>query len=146
MYHSSALLLPDGTVLISGSNPNAALTLTGPFPTEFRTQIFNPHYLQWGVPRNVLWKVSSFQGRIRYRYKGFGFRGRAKLIPKSNPNTALTLTGPFPSGLYPTLPAVGRAVQRVLDGERRFSCMRASGLSIKGLGLHLRATPMPISP
>ena len=59
MYHSSALLLPDGTVLISGSNPNAALTLTGPYPTEFRTQIFTPHYLQWGVPRNVLWKVSG---------------------------------------------------------------------------------------
>ena len=59
MYHSSALLLSDGTVLISGSNPNMNLTLTGNYPTEFRTQIFTPHYLQWGVSRNLLWRVSN---------------------------------------------------------------------------------------
>ncbi|KAJ7072054.1 glyoxal oxidase [Mycena amicta] len=46
MYHSSALLLPDGSVLVSGSNPNSDLNV-GPkikFPTEYRTERFYPSY------------------------------------------------------------------------------------------------------
>ena len=65
MYHSSALLLSDGTVYISGSNPNPFFVPFNPkapiathFPTEFRTSIFRPHYLQWGVSQNVLTTVS----------------------------------------------------------------------------------------
>ncbi|CAI5999122.1 unnamed protein product [Closterium sp. NIES-64] len=59
MYHSSALLLWDGSVLISGSNPNDRLTTRGTYPTQFAVDRFAPSYLQWGVPRNVLWKVPS---------------------------------------------------------------------------------------
>jgi len=46
MYHSSATLLPDGSVFISGSNPNADYTV-GPnvkYPTEYRTELFYPSY------------------------------------------------------------------------------------------------------
>uniref|UniRef100_A0A8H7Y6W4 Copper radical oxidase n=1 Tax=Psilocybe cubensis TaxID=181762 RepID=A0A8H7Y6W4_PSICU len=46
MYHSSATLLPDGSVMVSGSNPNPDYTV-GPdveYPTEYRTEIFYPPY------------------------------------------------------------------------------------------------------
>lgn len=40
MYHSAATLLPDGSVFVSGSNPNADFISAGtpgyPFPTEYR--------------------------------------------------------------------------------------------------------------
>ncbi|EEP75562.1 hypothetical protein UREG_00408 [Uncinocarpus reesii 1704] len=65
MYHSVALLLLDGTVLVAGSNPVEQPVLvanpTDPryaFPTEFRVEIYTPHYLMNGKankrPRNVL--------------------------------------------------------------------------------------------
>jgi len=44
MYHSSAVLLPDGSVLVSGSNPNPDYTV-GPdvqYPTEYRTELWYP--------------------------------------------------------------------------------------------------------
>ncbi|KAF9447951.1 copper radical oxidase [Macrolepiota fuliginosa MF-IS2] len=44
MYHSSATLLPDGSILISGSNPNADYTTDVKYPTEYRTEIFYPSY------------------------------------------------------------------------------------------------------
>jgi hypothetical protein len=44
LYHSSATLLPDGSVLTSGSNPNADLIREGTpgyqWPTEYRTEYF----------------------------------------------------------------------------------------------------------
>ncbi|CAE6410335.1 unnamed protein product [Rhizoctonia solani] len=47
MYHSAATLLPDGSVFISGSNPNA--DFVGPdmgykYPTEYRVELFYPEY------------------------------------------------------------------------------------------------------
>ncbi|KAG6855699.1 hypothetical protein H0H87_011890 [Tephrocybe sp. NHM501043] len=46
MYHSSATLLPDGSVFVSGSNPNSDYNV-GPtikYPTEYRTERFYPSY------------------------------------------------------------------------------------------------------
>ncbi|KAJ6498935.1 glyoxal oxidase N-terminus-domain-containing protein [Mycena sanguinolenta] len=46
MYHSTATLLPDGAVLIAGSNPNSDLNV-GPsvkYPTEYRVERFYPSY------------------------------------------------------------------------------------------------------
>ncbi|RXW23509.1 hypothetical protein EST38_g2323 [Candolleomyces aberdarensis] len=46
MYHSSAVLLPDGSVMVSGSNPNPDYTV-GPdvqFPTEYRTELWYPSW------------------------------------------------------------------------------------------------------
>ncbi|XP_021908841.1 aldehyde oxidase GLOX-like [Carica papaya] len=46
MYHSSALLLPDGRVLVGGSNPNHNYTFSKvSYPTELRLQAFVPHYM-----------------------------------------------------------------------------------------------------
>ncbi|CAM6127556.1 unnamed protein product [Calypogeia fissa] len=45
VYHSTANLLPDGRILIAGSNSHQFYTFTGPFPTELRVEAFSPPYL-----------------------------------------------------------------------------------------------------
>ncbi|KAG1847941.1 glyoxal oxidase [Suillus tomentosus] len=44
MYHSSATLLPDGSVFVAGSNPNSDMNITAPYPTEYRIERFYPSY------------------------------------------------------------------------------------------------------
>lgn len=44
LYHSSAILLPDASVLIAGSNPNVDVNLTTVFPTTYQAEIFYPPY------------------------------------------------------------------------------------------------------
>jgi hypothetical protein len=45
VYHSTANVLPDGRVLIAGSNTHQFYTLTGYLPTELRIEAFSPPYL-----------------------------------------------------------------------------------------------------
>ncbi|KAL0438882.1 UNVERIFIED_CONTAM: Aldehyde oxidase GLOX [Sesamum latifolium] len=46
MYHSTAILLRDGRILVSGSNPHAYYNFTGVvFPTDLTMEAFSPHYL-----------------------------------------------------------------------------------------------------
>ncbi|BBN06252.1 hypothetical protein MPTK1_3g19610 [Marchantia polymorpha subsp. ruderalis] len=45
MYHSTANLLPDGRVLVAGSNTHQYYDFTGPYPTELRLEAFSPQYL-----------------------------------------------------------------------------------------------------
>ncbi|CAN4075602.1 unnamed protein product [Withania somnifera] len=46
MYHSSATLLPDGRILVGGSNPHATYNFTGVrYPTELSLEAFLPPYL-----------------------------------------------------------------------------------------------------
>ncbi|KAL3537922.1 hypothetical protein ACH5RR_001288 [Cinchona calisaya] len=46
MYHSSAVLLTDGCVLVGGSNPHVFYNFTGvDFPTDLSLQAFSPPYL-----------------------------------------------------------------------------------------------------
>jgi len=44
MYHSSAILVPDGRVIISGSNPNADVDLEVKYPSEYRTEAWYPSW------------------------------------------------------------------------------------------------------
>ena len=44
LYHSTAVLLPDGAVLIAGSNPHPDYTINTQYPTEYRTERFYPSY------------------------------------------------------------------------------------------------------
>lgn len=44
MYHSSATLLPDGSVFVAGSNPNADFNTNVKFQTEYRVERFYPSY------------------------------------------------------------------------------------------------------
>ncbi|KAG0696896.1 putative copper radical oxidase [Suillus ampliporus] len=49
LYHSSALLMPDATVMIAGSNPNIDTNLTAYFPTTYTAEIFYPPYFSASV-------------------------------------------------------------------------------------------------
>jgi hypothetical protein len=63
LYHSVALLLLDGTLLISGSNPVEQPilqpTAKDPFVTEFRNEIYTPPYLQGNPTRPSNVQLSS---------------------------------------------------------------------------------------
>jgi hypothetical protein len=48
LYHSEATLLPDGRVLISGSDPSDTAT-GGTYPEEFRIEVYVPPYLTAGL-------------------------------------------------------------------------------------------------
>lgn len=50
LYHSSAILLPDGSVMIAGSNPNLDVNTTAPFPTQYQAEIFYPPYFAGTKP------------------------------------------------------------------------------------------------
>ncbi|KAF9596087.1 hypothetical protein IFM89_007140 [Coptis chinensis] len=45
MYHATANLLPDGRILLAGSNPHYFYNFVRPFPTELRIEAFSPEYL-----------------------------------------------------------------------------------------------------
>ncbi|XP_024979793.1 aldehyde oxidase GLOX1-like [Cynara cardunculus var. scolymus] len=46
MYHSVSSVLPDGKILVAGSNAHQFYTFDGPYyPTELRVEKFSPHYL-----------------------------------------------------------------------------------------------------
>ncbi|KAM6544374.1 hypothetical protein CsatB_008821 [Cannabis sativa] len=71
MYHSTAVLLRDGRVLVGGSNPHVYYNFTGVlFPTELRLEAFSPSYLdpQFSSlrPRIVL---PSSQTKLSYGQK-----------------------------------------------------------------------------
>lgn len=52
MYHSEATLLPDGRVLVSGSDPRTNFPNgTVEFPEEFRIEVYVPPYLTQGFAR-----------------------------------------------------------------------------------------------
>lgn len=46
MYHSETILLPDGSVLVSGSDPQDNVN-----PQEYRMERFSPPYMQSGLPK-----------------------------------------------------------------------------------------------
>lgn len=67
LYHSSAVLLPDSSVLIAGSNPNVDVNLTTVFPTTYKAEIFYPPYFSaktrpvpQGVPKTISYGGDSF--------------------------------------------------------------------------------------
>ncbi|KAF7291647.1 CAP10 domain-containing protein [Mycena chlorophos] len=44
LYHSSAILLPDASVLVAGSNPNVDVNTSTIYPTQYEAEIFYPPY------------------------------------------------------------------------------------------------------
>lgn len=50
LYHSSAILVPDGSVFIAGSNPHPDYVVETTYPTEYRTERFYPWYYSMRRP------------------------------------------------------------------------------------------------
>lgn len=56
LYHSTAVLLPDGSVMVAGSNPNADYNPNTTYPTTYTAEYFYPPYFGKGVrpaPQNM---------------------------------------------------------------------------------------------
>ncbi|XP_061350899.1 aldehyde oxidase GLOX1-like [Gastrolobium bilobum] len=73
MYHSTAILLRDGRVLVGGSNPHVGYNFTNVFfPTELRLESFSPSYLE---PRfsnerpSIVDRAPQSQIKINYAQK-----------------------------------------------------------------------------
>ncbi|KAG0571108.1 hypothetical protein M758_6G202800 [Ceratodon purpureus] len=49
VYHSTANLIQDGSVIVAGSNTHQFYTFTGEFPTELRVERFIPPYMGGGI-------------------------------------------------------------------------------------------------
>jgi len=50
MYHSTATLTPNASILIAGSNPNDDIQLNNTFPTEYRLEWLSPPYMDYTRP------------------------------------------------------------------------------------------------
>lgn len=70
MYHSSAILLRDGRVLVAGSNPHEFYNFSNVlFPTELRLETFSPSYLepQYNDIRPIMvYPAPQSQTRLKY--------------------------------------------------------------------------------
>nr|XP_043635840.1 aldehyde oxidase GLOX [Erigeron canadensis] len=69
MYHSTANLLPDGRILVAGSNPHYFYKFNAEFPTELRIEAFSPEYLL-AEKANIRPIILKFPEEIQY---GSGF-------------------------------------------------------------------------
>ncbi|KAG5613439.1 hypothetical protein H5410_024720 [Solanum commersonii] len=70
MYHSTTVLLRDGRVLVSGSNPHGLYNFTGVlYPTELSLEAFSPSYLD-SESINLRPRVVSPASRRKVKYGG----------------------------------------------------------------------------
>lgn len=65
MYHSTANLLPDGRVLLAGSNPHVFYKFNIEFPTELRVEAFSPEYLS-ADRANIRPAIEEIPETVRY--------------------------------------------------------------------------------
>ncbi|KAG8734970.1 hypothetical protein FRC10_011150 [Ceratobasidium sp. 414] len=72
LYHSSALLLPDASVLVAGSNPNVDVNTSTIFPTTYKAERFYPPYfanissrpVPQGFPKTLSYGGASFDVQL----------------------------------------------------------------------------------
>ncbi|KAI4321634.1 hypothetical protein MLD38_034995 [Melastoma candidum] len=68
VYHSTAILLRDGRVLVSGSNPHTYYNFSGViYPTELRLEAYSPAYLD-GTYSNLRPKIISPTSQAKLGY------------------------------------------------------------------------------
>ncbi|XP_042978456.1 aldehyde oxidase GLOX [Carya illinoinensis] len=69
MYHSTAILLSDGSILVGGSNPHQKYNFTArPFPTELSLEAYRPYYMypRFSPQRPSILSVESEEMSISY--------------------------------------------------------------------------------
>ncbi|MED6214412.1 hypothetical protein PIB30_102833 [Stylosanthes scabra] len=73
VYHSTAILVRDGKVLIAGSNPHIGYSFNNVvFPTELRLEAFSPSYLEprfGNVRPKIIFPALQSQTKIKYGQK-----------------------------------------------------------------------------
>ncbi|CAE7186371.1 unnamed protein product, partial [Rhizoctonia solani] len=129
LYHSVATLLPDGRVMVTGSNPNADVE-TRPYKTEYQVEYFSPPYTTktrptysglpatWNFGQNITLTVTMPATlnpptiSCNLMDLGFSTHGvhmdmrmvKLKCTLSSN-RKSLTITGPPNAAIYPPGPA-----------------------------------------
>ncbi|KAJ6564595.1 glyoxal oxidase N-terminus-domain-containing protein [Mycena capillaripes] len=128
LYHSTATLTPNGSILLAGSNPNVDLTVGTEYQTEYRLEYYSPAYLSKprptykGLPATVNYNskftlsvqlpADTTEVTVALMDLGFATHGVhmdqrfVKLAAKlSADKKTLTVTGPPTSRIYPPGPA-----------------------------------------
>ncbi|KAF7317558.1 hypothetical protein MKEN_00842700 [Mycena kentingensis (nom. inval.)] len=128
MYHSSASLTPNGTVVLAGSNPNGDSVATGKYPTEYRLEFLSPPYMNaprpiyTGLPRTLKYKTTftlsvtlpqtTKNVKVALMDLGYSTHGvhmdqRLVYLPATLApcRTKLTVTAPPSAGVFPPGPA-----------------------------------------
>ncbi|KAF8334887.1 glyoxal oxidase N-terminus-domain-containing protein [Cantharellus anzutake] len=85
LYHSSAILLPDGSVFIAGSNPNNDVQ-TRLYPTEYRTEKFFPWYYNLVRPE----PIGTIPGQLSYGGNYFTIQLNGSSLQGLTPSVAAT--------------------------------------------------------
>jgi len=86
MYHSASSLLPDGKVLVGGSNPNAGYNFTAKYPTEMRIEKFSPPYLDpaLAIKRPEILVESSEASLLYGKMFSVQFKSNEPLVTKED--------------------------------------------------------------
>lgn len=69
MYHSTAVVVPDGRVLVGGSNPHSKYNFTAyPYPTDLSLEAFYPPYLspQFAILRPSILSLEAAEQTVSY--------------------------------------------------------------------------------
>ncbi|GAA0173803.1 hypothetical protein LIER_27343 [Lithospermum erythrorhizon] len=74
MYHSAAILLPDGRILVDGHNPHKTYNFTGVrYPTDLSFEVFMPPYMDSGYG-HLRPSINSIQGSGATNIVSYGQR------------------------------------------------------------------------
>ncbi|XP_010536368.1 PREDICTED: aldehyde oxidase GLOX-like [Tarenaya hassleriana] len=94
MYHSTAVLLRDGRVLVGGSNPHAFYNFTGVlFPTELSLESFSPSYLNQEMS-GLRPKITSPKSQFKMKYNT---KVKLRFSVQSEVENPMKVTMVFPS-------------------------------------------------
>ncbi|KAL0958387.1 hypothetical protein HGRIS_000529 [Hohenbuehelia grisea] len=127
LYHSTATLTPNGSVLLTGSNPNNDVT-TVKYPTEYRMEFYSPPYMfqprptyiglpatiNYGVKFNLSVTLPSTATSVKVSLIDLGFTTHGVHMDQrllelvavlSADKKTLTVTAPSSAALYPRGPA-----------------------------------------
>jgi len=127
LYHSTASLTPNGSILLAGSNPNVDITIGTEYHTEYRLEFYSPAYMSKprpsynGLPATVNYNTKftlsvqlppdTTDVTVALMDLGFSTHGAhvdqrfVKLVSTlSRDKKTLTVTGPPTSRIYPPGP------------------------------------------